>query len=253
MSYKDNERFNTTIQPIVNLVVVTLKRATMTKSYSQTAQKARKSQHTTIDGPLHRFYRPPSTEKHVSVAARRRQLTAGQAVEKRKGRVQTVIQQQYDSYHRQHTQITHLLQQDEQGLPYPTPDYNSSRMRSSVRIVWLQQKVHAPPKALALRTRFGDAGMQVHLHQLNVEADTKLDGELILLECFGMVEQEMMKTVLTVRLLTQAPLIVLTDNHTLEWSIRALHCGADALFTVNMPDDVIVARSKALLRRWVPM
>jgi DNA-binding response OmpR family regulator len=46
-------------------------------------------------------------------------------------------------------------------------------------------------------------------------------------------------------------LIVLTDNHTLDWSIRALHSGADALFTINMPDDVIVARSKALLRRWM--
>jgi DNA-binding response OmpR family regulator len=66
-----------------------------------------------------------------------------------------------------------------------------------------------------------------------------------------MVEPEMMKAVITVRLLTQAPLIVLTDNHTLDWSIRALHSGADALFTINMPDDVIVARSKALLRRWM--
>lgn len=224
----------------------------MTKSYYQAAQKARKSQHTTIDGPLHRFYRQPSAEKHFSVAARRQQLAAGQPAEKRKGRVQTLIQQQqYDIYHRQHTKIAHLLQQDEQGRPYPAPENN--RMRSSVRIVWLQQKVHALPKAQALRTRFGDAGMQVHLHQLSVDADTKLDGELILLECFGMFEQEMMKAVISVRLLTQAPLIVLTDNHTLDWSIRALHSGADAIFTVNMPDDVIVARSKALLRRWVPM
>jgi len=225
----------------------------MTKSYYQAAQKANKSQHTTIDGPLHRFYQQQS-QKHFSVADRRQGLVARRSVEKQKGSVPSLDQKpQYDVYHRQHTQITKLLQQDEQGLPYPTPSNSNGRMRSSVRIVWLQQKMHSLPKALALRTRFGDAGMQVHLHQRGLDADTKLDGELILLECFGMFEQEMMMAVFNVRLITQAPLIVLTDNHTLDWSIRALHSGADALFTVNMPDDVIVARSKALLRRWVSM
>jgi hypothetical protein len=228
----------------------------MTKSYYQAAQKANKSQHTTIDGPLidkplHRFYQQQSQEKDSSVAVRRRRLVAWRSVEKRKGHMPPMVQKpQYDVYHRQQTQVTKLLQQDEQGLPYPTSDNSNGRMRSSIRIVWLQEKMQSLPKSLALRTRFGDAGMQVHLHQRDLDADTKLDGELILLECFGMFEQEMMMAVFNIRLLSQAPLIVLTDNHTLDWSIRALHSGADALFTVNMPDDVIVARSKALLRRW---
>lgn len=222
----------------------------MTKTHYQTAQKATKSQHTTIDGPLHRFYQRRSTEKHFSVAVRRQNLATGQFEEKWKGRVQALSQQQqYNSYHRQHTQITQLLQTNEQGAPYATPDNN--KLRTSGRIVWLQQTTQALPKAQALRTRFGETGIQIQLRQASLEADTQLDGELILLECFGMVEPEMMKAVITVRLLTQAPLIVLTDNHTLDWSIRALHSGADALFTINMPDDVIVARSKALLRRWM--
>lgn len=225
----------------------------MTKSYYQAAQKANKSQHTTIDGPLHRFYQQQSQEKHVSVAVRRQGLVARQSTEKRKGRVPSVVQKpQYDLYHRQYTQTTKLLQQDEQGIPYPPTGNGNGRIQPSVRIVWLQQKIQSVPKALALRTRFSDAGLQVYL-QRTLDADTKLDGELILLECFGMFEQEMMMAVYNVRHLSQAPLIVLTDNHTLDWSIRALHSGADALFTVNMPDDVIVARSKALLRRWVSM
>jgi len=207
-----------------------------------------------MDGPLHRFYQQGTTEKHFSVAARRKGLMAKRSVEKRKGRVEPLTQkQQYDLTHRQQSQITQLLRQDAQGLPYSTPGNSNGRMRSSVRIVWLQQKMHSLPKVVALRTRFGDAGMQVHLHQLSLETDAKLDGELILLECFDMFEQEMMKVVFTLRQLTQAPLIVLTDNHSVEWSIRALHSGADAIFTVNMPDDVIVARSKALLRRWVSL
>lgn len=224
----------------------------MTKPYYQTAQRASKSQHTTMDGPLHRFYQKGATEKHFSVAARRKGLMAKRSVEKRQGRAEPLTQkQQYDLIHRQHSQIIQLLQQDTQGLPYPTPGNSNGKMRSSVRIIWLQQKIQPLPKAVALRTRFGDAGMQVYLHQLSLETDAKLEGELILLECFDMFEQEMMKVVFTLRQLTQAPLIVLTDNHTLDWSIRALHSGADAIFTVNMPDDVIVARSKALLRRWV--
>jgi hypothetical protein len=241
MINKGNKRF-----------VVTLKRATMMKTYYQAAQKASKSQHTTIDGPLHRFYQHQSTEKHFSVAARRQGILIRQPVEKRKGRVQSLVQKhQSDVYHRQQTQISHLLQQDEQGAPYLTAGTSSDRIRSSVRVVWLQQTAHSLPKAVGLRTRFGDAGMQVHLQQRNDDVETKLDGELILLECLGMYEQEMMIAVVTVRHLTQAPLIVLTDNHTLDWSIRALHSGADAIFTVNMPDEVIVARSKALVKRWV--
>lgn len=226
----------------------------MTKSYYQTAQRANKSQHTTTDGPLHRFYQQRTTEKHFSVAARRKRLMAKRFVEKRKGQVEPLTQkQEYDLTHRQQSQIIQSLQQDGQGLPYSTPGNSNGRMRSPVRIVWLEQKMHSLPKAMALRTRFGDTGMQVHLHQLSLETDAKLDGELILLECFDMFEQEMMKVVFMLRQLTQAPLIVLTDNHSLDWSIRALHSGADAIFTVNMPDDVIVARSKALLRRWVSL
>lgn len=223
----------------------------MTKTYYQAVQKAGKSQHTTTDGPLHRFYQRQSAEKHFSVAARRQHLTTVQPLETQKERVPPLVQkQQYDVYHRQHKQSAKLLQQDKQGLPYPIPTNGSDRMRATLRMIWLQPKVQTLPKAFALRTRFADTGMQVTIQQLDAEDDAALDGELILLECLGMFEQEMMKLVLKIRLFTQAPLIVLTDNHTLNWSLRALHCGADAIFTVNMPDDVIVARSKALLRRW---
>lgn len=226
----------------------------MTKPYYQAAQKAEKSQHTTTDGPLHRFYQHTATKKHFSAAARHQRLATMQAAEDQRGRVQPLMQkQQYDIYHRQLNQTSDLLQQERQDLTYSIPSNGSDRMRSQLRIVWLQQMMQQLPKAFALRTRFVDAGMEVNIQQLDLANDISLDGELILMECFGTLEQEMMKSVIKIRLFTHAPLIVLTDNHTLDWSIRALYSGADAIFTVNMPDDVIVARSKALLRRWAAL
>jgi hypothetical protein len=224
------------------------------KSYSHAAQKAGKSQPTTTGGPTHRIYQRKSWEKHSAVAARRQALAATQRVADQKGRLQQLLQnRQHNMYHRHYSQTTHGSQSNGQNKTYSNVMSNNGRRRVPLRMVWLQQKVQQPPKALGLRTRFIDAGLQVQVCALNLEDDTPLEGELILLECFSMFEQEMMKALVRIRLFTQAPLIVLTDNHTLEWSIRALHNGADAIFTVNMPDDVIVARSNALLRRWVSM
>lgn len=96
-------------------------------------------------------------------------------------------------------------------------------------------------------------GLQVNLHQyLNLEGGVPLEAKLIRSERFGMFEQEMMKVLLKLRLFSKAPPIILTETG--HWTGPCavwLHSGADAIFTVNMPDDVIMARSKALLRRWV--
>ena len=95
--------------------------------------------------------------------------------------------------------------------------------------------------------------MEVHITDLSKGkkgSSQDFVGELIMLECVDVYEQEMLIRLDFVRQGSRAPLIVLTDNHTLDWSLLALREGADAIFTLNTPDDVIVARSNALLRRW---
>jgi len=122
---------------------------------------------------------------------------------------------------------------------------------SSIHVAWVQQNLYHSPKALSLRTRFSEAGMQINVHQWSIDDVAPVACDLIMLECFDIVEQEMINFLLKLRFFTQSPLVILTDNYTLDWSIWALRCGADAVFTVNMPDEVIVARSNALLRRWI--
>lgn len=217
----------------------------------QTQAKTQKSQWTTTNGPLHRFYQRRAWEKNFSMTEKRRKMATTHDLEGQEARLRQLLQHhQHEVYHRHQSQIANLLQQNAQEV-VQTTFVGSTNARSPLRVVWLQQTLQQLPKALALRTRFMDVGMQVTLHQLELENPAALEGELILLECFGMFEQEMMKVLLKLRLFSKAPLIILTDNYTLDWSLRALHSGADAIFTVNMPDDVIIARSKALLRRWV--
>lgn len=223
------------------------------KSNTQTQSNLQKKQVTTSSEPLHRFYQRRIGENNFSMAEKRSKLTTHN-LEDQGGRLRKLFQQyQHEVYHRQHSQTAHLLHQETQEVVHASFPVNNAKMRSPLRVVWLQQKLQQVPKALALRTCFTDAGMQVNLHQLNLDEDASLEGELILLECLGMFEQEMMKVLAKLRLFSKAPLIILTDNYTLDWSLRALHSGADAIFTVNMPDDVILARSKALLRRWVSL
>lgn len=224
------------------------------KSNKQTQARTQEDPFTTANKPLHRLYQHRAWEKNFSMAEKRRRLLITHNLEGQKGRVRQLFQHhQPETYHRQHNQTAHILQQNAQEVAHASFAVNNTVVRSPLRVVWLQQTYQQLPKALALRTRFTDAGMQVKLHQLDVEDGALLEGELILLECLGMFEQEMMKILLKLRLFSKAPLIILTDNYTLDWSLRALHSGADAIFTVNMPDDVIIARSKALLRRWVSL
>ena len=225
----------------------------MIKLNKQTQSNLQKKQLTPSSEPLHRFYQRRTWENNFSMTEKRNKLTT-HSLEDQGGRLRKLFQQyQHEVYHRQHSQTAHLLQQETQEVVHASFPVNHAKVRAPLRVVWLQQNLQQVPKALALRTCFTDAGMQVNLHQFDPEENTSLDGELILLECLGMFEQEMMKVLIKLRLFSKAPLIILTDNYTLDWSLRALHSGADAIFTVNMPDDVILARSKALLRRWVSL
>lgn len=129
-----------------------------------------------------------------------------------------------------------------------------------LRVLWLRAGNVERPKTTGLRNRFGSEGMDIHLADLQHMATPVGDlqsinlfptvFDLIILECVEISEEVMLTQLSNIREVSQTPLIVLTDNYTLDWSLRALREGADAIFTLNTPDDVILARSNALLRRW---
>lgn len=123
----------------------------------------------------------------------------------------------------------------------------------SKRLLWFRTRATQRPKLVTLIDRFESSGMDVQI--LDAVQGAKLNGAtlhcaLIMLECVDMVEQEMLSHLAQVRSNSNAPLIILTDNATLDWSLLALREGADAIFTLNTQDEVILARSSALLRRW---
>lgn len=129
-----------------------------------------------------------------------------------------------------------------------------------LRVLWLRAGDVERPKTTGLRNRFGSEGMDIHLANLQPTTTAAVDlqasnlsptvFDLVILECVEISEEVMLTQLSNIREVSQTPLIVLTDNYTLDWSLRILREGADAIFTLNTPDDVIVARSNALLRRW---
>lgn len=223
------------------------------KCYCQRDPSAQKHELTHSDGPFHRFYRPNLGRKTLSILETRLSMATALRAEGQEERLRQLFQHhrhKFQDSHRENGKTPHL---HTQGEPFSTlPSSHHAPIGSSVRVAWIQQNLQQLPKALSLRTRFSDAGMSVNTHQWKFDDVGPLECELILFDCCTMIEQEMMRFLLKIRFFSQAPLIVLTDNHTLDWSVTALRGGADAIFTVNMPDDVILARSNALLRRWIP-
>ena len=76
--------------------------------------------------------------------------------------------------------------------------------------------------------------------------------DLILMEYFDHLENDMSAALSKIRTESRAPLMMLTDGQTTDWSVNALKAGADAIFNLNTPEDIILARCNALLRRWLP-
>lgn len=123
----------------------------------------------------------------------------------------------------------------------------------TTQILWFRTNTDQRPKVITLLDRFDSAGMIVHVcnsfEGLNSPRGSLLH-TLIMLECVDTIEHEMLLRLERIRSQSNAPLIILTDNTTLDWSLLALREGADAIFTLNTPDEIILARSHALLRRW---
>jgi DNA-binding response OmpR family regulator len=120
-------------------------------------------------------------------------------------------------------------------------------------IVWYQPSGEERPKSTSILNKFLQNGMDVqvvHLDHEMIEQLAKVD--LVMVEVAGQVDAEINLLLDDIRSTSHAPVVLLTDNYTLEWSIATLVAGADAVVTVNTPDDVIIARCKALLRRWLP-
>ncbi len=134
---------------------------------------------------------------------------------------------------------------------------NKSKSHSPcfARLLWVRRTGRAINKSASLLHRFADAGIQIWVIEANDLADLIIDQmtdfDLILFEYLDHVESEMKTAVSQIRAGSRAPLLMLTDNPTSDWSVSALRAGVDAICAPNTPDEVILARCTALLRRWL--
>ena len=126
---------------------------------------------------------------------------------------------------------------------------------AAVRVVWVRRTGCELPKSTSLYKHFSAAGMQVWMLEapnlVNLMIDPVTEFDLILFEYLSQTEGEMSRAVSQLRAGSRAPLLMLTAGVNAEESMDALRAGADAICTVNTPDEVILARCNALLRRWV--
>ncbi len=125
----------------------------------------------------------------------------------------------------------------------------------TTRLAWVRRPGKELAKSLNLLNRLSTEGIDVWVIEasnlVNLALDDVADYDLILFEYFDHGASDMKSAVSHIRLGSRAPLMMLTDDQSVAWSLDALSAGADAIFTVSTPDEVILARCNALLRRWL--
>jgi DNA-binding response OmpR family regulator len=138
----------------------------------------------------------------------------------------------------------------------PSPKLNGAllpKVSPSVCVIWLKPSNDERPKTHSLLSKF----LQNEIHVQLVSFAEGMAGQftkadLLLIEVNNLLDKEIHLLLNQIRLRSQAPLMLLTDHHSLDWSVATLSAGADAVVSQTTPDEVIVARCKALLRRWPP-
>jgi len=141
--------------------------------------------------------------------------------------------------------------------PRDTTDQADNLADSAIatRLVWVRRPGKELAKSRNLLNQLSTEGVDVWVIEasnlVNLAIDDIADYDLILFEYFDHGASDMKSAVSHIRLGSRAPLMMLTDDQSVAWSLDALSAGADAIFTVSTPDEVILARCNALLRRWL--
>ncbi len=133
-----------------------------------------------------------------------------------------------------------------------TPLPRSKTSPDVVRIAWLRRFTSSPEQVSALLEKFASVGIDVWLvNGEHLPLEQILCFDLILLETPAQPESLVYASLERIRSGSKAPLVLLTDDYSVEWSIESLQAGADAILPINTSSDVILARCRSLLRRWL--
>lgn len=119
-------------------------------------------------------------------------------------------------------------------------------------IIWLRQQKDMDEKAQEVFDAMMRHGIHVTIADaFDVSSDELERADLILLDAYSKVNGIVETIVSRIRFESQAPLIMLTSGFDADQLINALTAGADAIWSLNTPVDILVVRCRALLRRWL--
>jgi len=122
-----------------------------------------------------------------------------------------------------------------------------------VYIAWVRVSQDANRNSERLSQMFMDEGLTVQVLEMDERFyDNLPQFDLIMLESFGQVDANTIEAVSVIRMGSRAPLVMLMSNYARTEMIGALQAGVDAVWTLGMPKEMLLARCRALLRRWLP-
>lgn len=124
--------------------------------------------------------------------------------------------------------------------------------RPTPHVLWLRLRTDLKDQTQLLETKMRNGGLALNVaNALEVSSTDLARADLILLDAFDNVDGIVETIVSRIRFESRVPLIMLTDGYSTEQLVTALSAGADAIWSLNMPFEILQARCRALLRRWL--
>ena len=151
----------------------------------------------------------------------------------------------------------------QKGSPMPNSSFDLSKLTkketsvfssvATARLVWLRQRNRMDEKGQELYRRMQAQGVALTIvDAFDVTEDELLKADLVLLDAFDSLDGSIETVVARIRFASRVPLIMLTNGYSSEQLVTALTAGVDAIWSLNTPVELLLARCNALLRRWLP-
>jgi hypothetical protein len=123
---------------------------------------------------------------------------------------------------------------------------------SLVHVFWMRRAQNIASQNLM--ESFRQDGVTVSIFNNDEALRTLYDDhvDLCIIETAGHSIKEVKVLVNCIRAQSRVPLILLSEQLSTDWMIQMLVIGVDAVVSTQTPDAIVIARAKALLRRWRP-
>ncbi len=121
---------------------------------------------------------------------------------------------------------------------------------STASILWLRGRNQVDKHALALQNTLKAQGIGLKIADVFDVTSSQIAGaDLILLDAFECLDGTIDTVLTRIRIECRVPLVILTTGYSTDQLVAALTAGADEIWTVRIPAEVLIARCKAILRR----